>query len=80
MHSYLCVGYSVIQYHLDGERIGALQGHQGSSAGVEVIATFLPASSSIRWSTALGTLVWTCSPDLGTHRRHACGGSPPCAC
>ncbi|MGI6159987.1 MAG: cell division FtsA domain-containing protein [Limnochordia bacterium] len=53
MHSYLCVGYSVIQYHLDGERIGALQGHQGSSAGVEVIATFLPRIVIDSLSTAL---------------------------
>lgn len=42
MHSYLCVGYSVIQYYLDGEPIGALEGHQGSTAQVDVIATFLP--------------------------------------
>lgn len=42
MHSYLCVGYSVIQYYLDGEPIGSLQGHQGRLAQVDVIATFLP--------------------------------------
>lgn len=42
MHSFLCVGYSVIQYYLDGEPIGALEGHQGSHAQVEVLATFLP--------------------------------------
>lgn len=42
MHSFLCVGYSVIQYYLDGETIGSLQGHQGRHAQAEVIATFLP--------------------------------------
>ncbi len=42
MHSYLCVGYSVIQYYLDGEPIGALQGHQGQRAQADIIATFLP--------------------------------------
>lgn len=42
MHSYLCVGYSVIQYYLDGEPIGSLQGHQGRVAQADVIATFLP--------------------------------------
>lgn len=42
MHSYLCVGYSVTQYYLDGERIGSLVDHQGTSAKAEVIATFLP--------------------------------------
>jgi len=47
MDTYLCVGYSAIQYYLDGEPIGSLPGHQGSRAEVKVIATFLPASSSI---------------------------------
>ena len=42
MHSYLCVGYSVVQYYLDGEPIGALQGHQGRQAQADIIATFLP--------------------------------------
>lgn len=42
MDSYLCVGYSVVQYYLDGEPIGSLLGHQGSEAKVEIIATFLP--------------------------------------
>jgi cell division protein FtsA len=42
MHSYLCVGYSVIQYYLDGEPIGSLEGHQGRLAQVDIIATFLP--------------------------------------
>lgn len=42
MHSYLCVGYSVIEYTLDGEPIGSLFGHQGRQAEVKIIATFLP--------------------------------------
>lgn len=42
MHSYLCAGYSVVQHYLDGEPIGSLQGHQGTQAKIEVIATFLP--------------------------------------
>lgn len=42
MDSYLCVGYSVVQYYLDGEPIGSLLRHQGNEAKVEVIATFLP--------------------------------------
>lgn len=39
---YHCVGYSVVHYHLDGERIGSLIDQQGETASVEVIATFLP--------------------------------------
>lgn len=42
IHSFLCVGYSVIQYYLDGEPIGSLEGHQGTNAKVQIIATFLP--------------------------------------
>lgn len=42
MNTYICVGYSVIQYYLDEEPIGSLVGHQGRQASVEVIATFLP--------------------------------------
>ncbi|UCZ52312.1 pilus assembly protein PilM [Bacillus shivajii] len=37
-----CVGYSVIDYRLDGEQIGSLIDHQGEAASAEVIATFLP--------------------------------------
>jgi len=37
-----CVGYSVIDYQLDGETIGNLVDQQGETASVEVIATFLP--------------------------------------
>ncbi len=42
MDTYICVGYSVLQYYLDKEPIGSLVGHQGQEASVEVIATFLP--------------------------------------
>ena len=40
--TYLCVGYSVVQSYLDDQPIQNLLGHQGYSASVEVIATFLP--------------------------------------
>ncbi|WP_202078529.1 cell division protein FtsA [Caldalkalibacillus salinus] len=40
--NYYCVGYSVIQYLLDGEQIGNLIDQRGKQAGVEVISTFLP--------------------------------------
>lgn len=40
--TYLCVGYSVVQKYLDDQPIENLVGHQGYSASVEVIATFLP--------------------------------------
>ncbi len=53
MHSYLCVGYSVVQYYLDGEPIGSLEGHQGRTAQVDVIATFLPRIVIDSMSTAL---------------------------
>ncbi|MCG3089442.1 cell division protein FtsA [Sporosarcina sp. MB25] len=39
---YYCVGYSVLRYKLDGEEIGSLIDQAGQTAGVEVIATFLP--------------------------------------
>ncbi|MDD5746307.1 MAG: cell division protein FtsA [Candidatus Omnitrophica bacterium] len=39
---YYCVGYSVINYELDGAVIGSLPGHFGRLMSVEVIATFLP--------------------------------------
>lgn len=39
---YYCVGYSVLYYKLDGEKIGSLLDQQGDEASVEVIATFLP--------------------------------------
>lgn len=39
-----CVGYSVINYYLNGFIISNLIGHKGANATVEVIATFLPRS------------------------------------
>jgi cell division protein FtsA len=39
-----CVGYSVVDYYLDGVPIKSLEGHRGHEMGVEVIATFLPRS------------------------------------
>jgi cell division protein FtsA len=39
-----CVGYSVKSYYLNGFVISNLTSHKGESAGVEVIATFLPRS------------------------------------
>lgn len=39
---YYCVGYSVVNYYLDGEVIGHLVDQTGTTASVEVIATFLP--------------------------------------
>ncbi|WP_078555523.1 cell division protein FtsA [Bacillus alkalicellulosilyticus] len=40
--NYFCVGYSVLDYRLDGEKIGSLIEQTGTTASVEVIATFLP--------------------------------------
>lgn len=39
---YLCVGYSVFHYYLEGSPIVNLVGQRGQEIGVEVIATFLP--------------------------------------
>ncbi|QQE75553.1 cell division protein FtsA [Brevibacillus composti] len=39
---YYCVGYSVVNYFLDGELIGNLIDQRGEIASVDVIATFLP--------------------------------------
>ncbi|MDQ0215035.1 cell division protein FtsA [Oikeobacillus pervagus] len=41
-YHYYCVGYSVLYYRLDGEKIGSLIDQQGEEASVEIIATFLP--------------------------------------
>lgn len=41
-HHYYCVGYSVVNYKIDGQEIGSLIDQQGTEAAVEVIATFLP--------------------------------------
>lgn len=40
--AYYCVGYSVIQYALDGAMILNPVGHKGTKLRVEIIATFLP--------------------------------------
>lgn len=40
--TYYCVGYSVLQYELDGEVIGNLIDQYGQVATIKVIATFLP--------------------------------------
>ncbi|MEK4341872.1 cell division protein FtsA [Brevibacillus sp. FSL L8-0710] len=39
---YYCVGYSVVNYFLDGELIGNLIDQRGETASADVIATFLP--------------------------------------
>ncbi|MEK4565943.1 cell division FtsA domain-containing protein [Alkalihalobacillus sp. FSL R5-0424] len=39
---YDCVGYSVLEYRLDGTPIGSLLQQAGKEAEIEVIATFLP--------------------------------------
>jgi len=39
-----CVGYSITSYELDGEKMSNISGHTGSSATVELLATFLPDS------------------------------------
>lgn len=39
---FYCVGYSVINYFLNGYVISSLVGHKGKKIGAEVLATFLP--------------------------------------
>lgn len=39
---YFCVGYSVVNYYLDGLIITNLEGHKGKKIAAEVLATFLP--------------------------------------
>jgi len=39
---FYCVGYSVVNYFLNGYVISSLLGHKGNKIGVEVLATFLP--------------------------------------
>ncbi len=39
---YYCVGYSVINYYLDGSMIINPKGHRGAVLSAEIIATFLP--------------------------------------
>lgn len=40
--NYYCVGYSVLQYKIDDDKIGSLIDQSGQIATVEIIATFLP--------------------------------------
>lgn len=41
-NQFYCVGYSVINYYLNGIIISKLIGHKGKSIGADVLATFLP--------------------------------------
>jgi len=41
-NNYYCVGYSLLYYTLDEERIGSLIAQKGENAGAKIIATFLP--------------------------------------
>ncbi len=42
VQNYLCVGYSVLHYYLEGHPILNLVGQRGEKIAVQVIATFLP--------------------------------------
>src|SRR5690606_20572567 len=50
---YICVGYSVLYYYLDNEKMGSLIGQHGTEASVEIIATFLPKVVIDSLATAL---------------------------
>lgn len=39
---FYCVGYSIINYYLNGYVISQLTGHKGKKVGADVLATFLP--------------------------------------
>ncbi|MFA5523977.1 MAG: cell division FtsA domain-containing protein [Tissierellales bacterium] len=39
---YYCVGYTVVNYYLDGNFMENLEGHRGNRIGVDILATFLP--------------------------------------
>ena len=39
---FYCVGYSVINYYLNGYIISRLSGHKGKTIGADILATFLP--------------------------------------
>ena len=41
-HKYYCVGYTVVNYYLNGGVLTSLKGHRGNNIGAEVLATFLP--------------------------------------
>ncbi|SKA95691.1 cell division protein FtsA [Caloramator quimbayensis] len=40
--TYYCVGYSIINYYLNGYIISTLLNHRGKSIGADILATFLP--------------------------------------
>lgn len=40
--AFYCVGYSVVNYYLNGYVISALAGHRGKTVGADILATFLP--------------------------------------
>ena len=40
--AFYCVGYSVVNYYLNGYVISALAGHKGKTVGADILATFLP--------------------------------------
>ncbi|MGX4669939.1 cell division protein FtsA [Cerasibacillus sp. JNUCC 74] len=40
--NYYCVGYSILHYYIDQQKIGSLIDQQGDVASVDIIATFLP--------------------------------------
>ena len=39
---YYSIGYTVVEYYLDDNRMDKLEGHRGEKIGVELLATFLP--------------------------------------
>ncbi len=39
---YYSIGYTVVDYYLDEDRMEKLEGHRGERIGVELLATFLP--------------------------------------
>lgn len=41
-NNYICAGYSVVEYRLEGQELASLVGQVGSGMEVEIIATFLP--------------------------------------
>ena len=42
--NYYCVGYSIVEYQMDGQMVSQLVGHTCSQISVELIAAFLPYS------------------------------------
>ncbi|MDR2006539.1 MAG: rod shape-determining protein, partial [Acidaminococcales bacterium] len=53
---YYCVGYSVIEFKLDGSRLSTLIGQRGRVASVTIIATFLPRPVIDSMQSALSSL------------------------